>query len=124
MSTLHRKNRLKSKYAIAKSAKKSKKLDVFGMVLKAHLNLDQQLGDAGKLSNNLQKVLKPFDDVYSLLEGLPRYAIRVLNQWLYKHDLFDSSILPMGLDETGFTLDMQKAIFHGPFNFHGRLALE
>ena len=59
--------------------------------------------------------LKTFPTQQSLLDTLPKRAIKVLNQWLEKHAILLPSVVPPKSTNIDYSFDINGSTFHGPF---------
>lgn len=70
------------------------KFDIKNMAKTAFQNKNQKKEDTMKLGGNTDIINKNFNDLKSLLNTLPKNAIKTLDQFVAKHKVILQSVLP------------------------------
>ena len=66
-----------------------------------------------------------YDDLQELLDTLPTTAIETLNEFLQRHQVFQTEFFGGNNDPLGYIFDMKGASFDGPFVYYdGRLCIQ
>ena len=84
------------------------------IVKKGFQNKQQKDTDKSKMPSSDQLLFK-FDSEQSLINTLPKTRIKILKQFIAKHEIFLPSMFPPGFNLTNYSFDINSTIFHGPF---------